>query len=152
MARPSPMSPALLAVLLFPCAAAFAQDPNPMPTTPAEPATQAVPAVPATPPAIPADPAIPATPATPAVPATPATVASSRRDAVGNPVTVVSRPPVPAQEDLQAEFAALDTNRDGAVSRPEARVDKYLVRAFAVLDTNRDRRLQFEELRRWLDE
>jgi hypothetical protein len=145
MARTSRIRIALLAVLLIPCATAFAQDPNPMPTTPADPATQAVPAIPATPPAVPADPAIPSPPATPAT-------GASIRDAAGNPVIVVSRPPVPMQEDLQAEFAALDTNGDGAVSRAEARVDKYLVRAFAALDTNRDNRLQFEELRRWLDE
>lgn len=149
MDRPTRLFPALLALLIAPCAAALAQDPNPMPTTPAEPATRAVPAIPATPPVIPA---VPATPATPAVPATPATGAGTFRDGAGNPVTVVSRPPTPAQEDLQAEYAAIDTNADGAVSRREASVDKYLLRAFRTLDSNRDGRLQFEEMRRWLDE
>jgi len=64
----------------------------------------------------------------------------------------VSRPPSPMQEDLQAEFAAFDRNGDGGISTAEARSDKYLVRSFRILDTSRDGRLQFEEVRKWLDE
>jgi hypothetical protein len=72
-------------------------------------------------------------------------------DAAGNAVVVTSRPPAPAQEDLQAEFAAIDANADGGISPREARIDKYLARAFRTLDANRDGRLQFEEVREWLD-
>lgn len=54
------------------------------------------------------------------------TGATTFRDAAGNPMTVTSRHAAPAQEDLHAEFAALDTNGDG--------------------------RLRFEELREWLDD
>jgi len=74
------------------------------------------------------------------------------RDAAGNPVTVTSHHAAPAQEDLHAEFAALDTNGDGSVSPREARADKYLARSFQLLDTDRDGRLRFEELRKWLDD
>jgi Ca2+-binding EF-hand superfamily protein len=59
---------------------------------------------------------------------------------------------MPAQEDLQAEFAAFDTNGDAGISPGEARADKYLARSFRMLDINRDGRLQFEEVREWLDE
>ncbi len=75
----------------------------------------------------------------------------SLTDAAGNPVVVTSRPPAPVQEDLQAEFTAIDANADGGISPREARIDKYLVRAFRTLDANRDGRLQFEEVREWLD-
>ena len=74
------------------------------------------------------------------------------QDAAGNTVTVTSRHPVPAQEDLHAEFAALDANSDGSVSPAEARADKYLARSFRLLDTDHDARLRFEELRDWLDD
>ena len=73
-------------------------------------------------------------------------------DAAGNTVTVTSHHAAPAQEDLQAEFAAFDTNRDGGISPREARADKYMARSFRMLDANRDGRLQFEEVREWLDE
>ena len=81
-----------------------------------------------------------------------ATGSATIKDAAGNMVTVTSRHAVPAQEDLQAEFAAFDANGDGGISPREASVDKYMARAFRILDANRDGRLQFEEVRVWLDE
>ena len=81
-----------------------------------------------------------------------ATGTATLKDAAGNTVIVTSHHARPAQEDLQAEFAAFDTNGDGGISASEARADKYLARSFRVLDANRDGRLQFEEVKEWLDE
>lgn len=81
-----------------------------------------------------------------------ATGSATFQDAAGNTITVTSHHAMPAQEDLQAEFAAFDADRDGGISPREARADKYLARAFRMLDSNRDGRLQFEEVREWLDE
>ena len=81
-----------------------------------------------------------------------ATGSATFTDAAGNTVTVTSRHAAPVQEDLQAEFAAFDANDDGGISPQEARADKYMARAFRMLDGNRDGRLQFEEVRAWLDE
>lgn len=81
-----------------------------------------------------------------------ATGTATFQDAAGTPVTVTSRHAAPAQEDLQAEFAAFDRNGDGSISPAEARADKYMARAFRMLDASHDGRLQFEEVRDWLDE
>lgn len=81
-----------------------------------------------------------------------ATGTTTLKDAAGNTVTITSHHASPAQEDVQAEFAAFDANRDGAISPREARADKYMARSFRMLDANRDGRLQFEEVREWLDE
>ena len=81
-----------------------------------------------------------------------ATGATTFQDAAGNTVTVTSHHAAPAQEDLHAEFAALDSNGDGGVSPREARADKYLARSFRLLDSDHDGRLRFDELREWLDD
>ena len=73
-----------------------------------------------------------------------ATGTATLTDSAGNPVIVTSHHARPAQEDLQAEFAALDRDGDGGVSPREARVDKYLARSFRLLDADRDGHLQFE--------
>ena len=81
-----------------------------------------------------------------------ATGTTTLKDAAGNTVTITSHHAMPAQEDLHAEFAAFDSNGDGAISLREAGADKYMARAFRMLDANRDGRLQFEEVRQWLDD
>lgn len=81
-----------------------------------------------------------------------ATGTTTLTDAAGNTVIIASRHALPAQEDLQAEFAAFDRNGDDTISPREARADKYLARSFRMLDANRDGRLQFEEVSEWLDE
>ena len=48
-----------------------------------------------------------------------ATGATTFQDAAGNTVTVTSRHVAPAQEDLHAEFAALDSDGDGGLSTDE---------------------------------
>lgn len=95
----------------------------------------------------PTTPTTPMTPTSPtAPPAGPETTIVTRG---GQEVRVRSQSPGPIVGEYRIDFATLDGDGDGHISRSEAGANEHLEAEFDAVDRNRDGRLSQEELSGW---